>query len=226
MSEIFRLVKENLTMRAVAEHLGYSVNGSGFVFSPFGKEKTASCKLYPHSFYDFSNGVGGDCIKFTSMVLGVNSWQACQYLVQAFSLPISLSGGADRREEIERRQKKHQQREERKQEFRTALLSEIDSLKCWANIYRTALEKRLYPPFSDMWIYCINELQKAEYKLDILCGADQGAYRRMKPDATTGLFSDRFKWLLDVLDVLAEEEIFQATESELAWIKAQQTMGR
>lgn len=201
--------------------LGHSVNRSGFIHSPFKEERTASCKIYPHSFYDFSSGTGGDCIRFVSLVLGVNNWEACQYLIQAFSLPISLSGGTDRREEIERRQRERQRQEERKQEFRAALLGEIDSLKRWADIYRIAIEKRLYEPLSDMWGYCINELQKTEYKLDILCTADQDTYRRMKPDVAAGLSSDRPQWLLDTLAILAEDGTFHATQSELTEIQAQ-----
>jgi len=64
-------------------------------------------------------------------------------------------------------------------------------------------------------------LQKAEYKLDILCAADQGAYRRMKPDMAAGLSSDRLQWTLDCLAILAEDGAFLATKSELAEIKAQ-----
>ena len=221
MSEVFREIKESLTMRQVAEHFGYPVNRSGFILSPFGKEKTASCKLYRNSYYDFSAAAGGDLIKFTATILNINNWEACQYLIQAFSLPISLSGGADRREEIERRQRERERQEERKEEFRTALSGEIDSLKRWADIYRTAIEKRLYEPFSDMWGYCINELQKAEYKLDILCTADQGAYRRMKPDVAAGLSSDRPQWLLDVLAILAEDGALQAAKEEIAKIEKQ-----
>lgn len=221
MSKVFREIKESLTMRQVVEQLGCHVNCSGFILSPFGKEKTASCKIYPHSFYDFSNGIGGDCIKFVSMVLGVNNWQACQYLVQAFSLPIALSGNTDCQEEIARRQRERQRQEERRQEFKAALLNEISNLKCWADIYKSAIEKRLYGPFSDMWGYCINELQKAEYKLDVLCATDQGAYRRMKPDTTAGLSPDRPQWLLDTLAILAEDGTFQATQSELREIQAQ-----
>ena len=221
MSEVFKEIKESLTMRQVAEHLGYSVNCSGFVLSPFGKEKTASCKLYHNSYYDFSTGAGGDLIRFTATILNINNWEACQYLVQAFSLPISLSGGADRREEIERRQRERQWQEERKREFKAALSGEIDNLQRWSAIYKTAIEKRLYEPFSDTWSHCINELQKAEYKLDILCAADQGAYRRMKPDMAAGLSSDRLQWTLDCLAILAEDGAFLATKSELAEIKAQ-----
>lgn len=221
MSEIFKEIKESLTMRQVAEHLGYPVNRSGFILSPFGKEKTASCKLYHNSYYDFSVAVGGDLIKFTATILNINNWEACQYLIQAFSLPISLSGGADCREEIERRQRERQRQEERKQEFKAALSGEIDSLQRWSAIYRTAIEKRLYESFSDMWKHCINELQKADYKLDILCIADQGAYRRMKSDTAAGLSSDRPQWLLDTLVILAEDGVFQATQSELTEIQAQ-----
>ena len=221
MSDIFREIKESLTMQQVAEHFGYPVNRSGFILSPFGKEKTASCKLYCNSYYDFSAAAGGDLIKFTAAILNINNWEACQYLVQAFSLPISLSGGADRREEIQQRRKEWQRQEERKQGFRTALSGEIDSLKHWADIYRTAIEKRLYEPFSDMWVYCINGLQKAEYKLDIMCGADQDTYRRMKPKGDLGLSSDRPQWLLDTLAILAEDGAFQATQNELTEIQAQ-----
>ena len=160
-------------------------------------------------------------IRFTAAILNINNWEACQYLVQAFSLPISLSGGTDRREEIERRKRERQRQEERKQEFKAALSGEIDSLQRWSAIYRTAIEKRLYEPFSDMWGYCINEPQKAEYKLDILCAADQGTYRRMKPDAAAGLSSDRPQWLLDTLAILAEDGAFQATQSELTEIQTQ-----
>lgn len=221
MSEIFGEIKESLTMQQVAEHFGYPINRSGFILSPFGKEKTASCKLYRNSYYDFSTASGGDLIKFTAVILNINNWEACQYLVQAFSLSISLSGGTDRREEIERRQRERQRQEERKQEFRAALSGEIDSLKHWADIYKTAIEKRLYELFSDMQAYCISELQRTEYKLDILCAADQDAYRRMKPDVTAGLSSDHPQWLLDTLAILAEDGAFQATQSELMEIQTQ-----
>lgn len=226
MSKVFNEIKEHLTMRQVAEYLGYFVNCSNFIISPFSKEKTPSCKLYPHSFYDFSTNTGGDLVRFAALVLGVDNWRACQYLIRASSLPISLSGNADHKEEIKQRQRERQRQEERKQEFKASLLSEIGRLKRWADIYRTVAEKRLYPLFSDLWGYCISELQSVEYKLDILCAADQQTYRRMKPDATTGLSFDWSQWFWDVLAILAEDGTFQATQSELVEIKAQQTMGR
>lgn len=72
-----------------------------------------------------------------------------------------------------------------------------------------------------MWAFCIDELQKIDYKLDVLCAADCKAYARMKSNADLGLSSDRFQWLLDVLEVLKECGAFTATEEELKEIKAQ-----
>lgn len=221
MSELFNEIKESLTMQQVAEHFGYKVNRSGFILSPFGNEKTPSCKLYRNSYYDFSTAAGGDLIQFTAALTGSNNWQACQYLVEAFSLPYSLSGGIDNREQIRRREQEKQKQQERQQEFKACLLRKIDELKCWEDIYKVALEKKLYEPFSDMWCYCMDELQKTGYKLDILCGSDQSMYRRMKPDSAAGLSSDRPQWLLDVLSILGEDGNFKATREEILKIEKQ-----
>lgn len=223
MSKIFEEVKGNVGIRQTAEHFRLHINQAGFVVSPFSDERTPSCKLYfdTNSFYDFSANKGGDVVKFTAAILHTDNWQAAKYLCKVFSLSITLSGTIDRREEIERRQRERQQQEERKQEFKAALLDEIDGLKRLADIYRIAIEKQLYEPFGDLWIYCTNELQKAEYKLNILCGADQEIYRRMKPKPELWLSSDRPQWLLDTLEILAEDGVFEATESELAEIQAQ-----
>lgn len=221
MSGVFREIKESLTMQQVAEHFGYSVNRSGFILSPFSKEKTASCKLYRNSYYDFSTAAGGDLIKFTAGILNANNWEACKYLVQAFSLPISLSGSTDHREEIERRQREQQRQQKREKEFKAALLAEIGSLKTWEQACQRAIDLEIYSPWSEMRSYVMSELQKVTYKLDILCGSNMEAYRRMKPDIKNGISSDRPQWFLDVLAVLQEDGVFQATQSELEEIKAQ-----
>ena len=68
--------------------------------------------------------------------------------------------------------------------------------------------------------YCIDELEKINYRLDVLCAADCKAYPRMK--AYHGdLPSDRFKWLSDALDILAGSGAFTATADELKEVKAQ-----
>lgn len=195
-----------------------------FVKSPATHDRTASLAIYPNSnrFCDFANGnLSGDIIGFISYVKGVNNWQALQTLKDFYGLTDSREQD---RQEAQRRihlqQEQERQKEERKQTFYAALSGKIDDLKCWEGIYRTSIEKRLFEPFSDTWAYCVNELQKTEYRLDILCAADCREYMRLKP-YHENLPSDRYKWLLDVLAVLAECGAFQATADELKEIKAQ-----
>lgn len=128
MSELFNEIKESLTMQQVAEHFGYKVNRSGFILSPFGNEKTPSCKLYRNSYYDFSTAAGGDLIQFTAAINDLNNWQACQYLTEAFSLPYSLSGGIDNWEQIRRREQDRQRQQEKERRFRETWRAEVDSL--------------------------------------------------------------------------------------------------
>lgn len=204
MGEIFSEVRESLGMRQVAEHFGYHANRSGFILSPYGKEKTASCRLYRNSYYDFSANVGGDVIKFAADILHVSNWEACQYLAQTFSLPVPLLDTPERREEIGRQQRERKRQKELQEEFKEELWAEVSRLKGLERMYRAALDGGKYPPMSGMRAFATAELQKVSYRLDILCAADQEAYRRMKPDMGAGIPSDRPRWLLDTLAVLAE----------------------
>ncbi len=170
MSELFNEIKASLTMQQVAEHFGYKVNRSGFILSPFGNEKTPSCKLYRNSYYDFSTAAGGDLIQFTAAINGTNNWQACQYLIEAFSLPYSLSGDIDNREQIRRREQEKQKQQEKEERFKEAWLSEADSLKMWERLYKRAIEEKIFSPLSEMQEFVVSELQKTSHKLDILCG--------------------------------------------------------
>lgn len=170
MSNIFKTVNESLSMADVARHFGYAPNRAGFIKSPFKNERTASCKFYPRSFFDFSSNVGGDTIRFAALVLGVSNWQACQYLIESFSLPYSLSGNTENREQIHRRQRERLKQKEKEERFKEAWLSEVDSLKMWERLYRRAIEEKTFSPLSEMQAFVVFELQKISYKLDVLCG--------------------------------------------------------
>lgn len=169
MSEIFNEVKKALTMQQVARHLGFEPNRAGFIKSPFRDEKTASCKMYERSFYDFSTNMGGDLIKFASAVLGLNNWQAVCYLVEAFALPYSVSGAKDNREQIKNREQERKRQQEKEERFKAAWLQEVEELKRWECIFTLAVEKQVFPPLSDLWSYAVKELQKVSYSLDVLC---------------------------------------------------------
>lgn len=195
-----------------------------FVKSPATHDKTASLAIYPNSnrFCDFANGNhSGDIIGFISYVRGCNNWEALQTLKDFYGLADAREQEKEEiRRRIELQQEQERRKEERRQAFYRALWEQIDDLKRWAVIYSTAIEKAVFEPFCDTWAYCVNELQKTEYKLDILTGADCKAYPRMKA-YHENLPSDRPQWLLDVLAVLAECGAFEATGEEIEEITAQ-----
>lgn len=196
-----------------------------FVKSPSTPDRTASLALYPNSnrFVDFANGnYSGDCIAFVAYIRGCNQWEALKELQGFYGLTAARE--LDRQEArrcIRLQQQEEKKKAKRQQEFRTALLGEIDRLKRWENIYKVIMKKQIYAPFTNEWCYCIKEQQKINLQLDILCAVDSETYVRMKPNPLMGLSSDRPQWLLDTLAILAEHDAFKATEDELKEITAQ-----
>lgn len=195
-----------------------------FVKSPESSDRTWSCCLYPanNRFCDFANGnKSGDIVGFYAYIKGLNQWKALQEL----SAYYGLSGGKHDKEEARRRIQRQQQEErkkaDRKREFYNALFSEIEDLKSRLGKYRLVIEKGEIEPLSDLWCYVLDEIQRTEYRLDILTATDMGTYRRLKPNLDLGLSSDRPAWLLDCLSVLQEIGAFYATQGELEEIRAQ-----
>lgn len=231
MKSDFALAKEELSqigIKRVAADFYQEPRRKGscyFVKSPATHDKTASLAIYPNSnrFCDFANGnLSGDCIAFVAYVKGCNQWQALKELQAYYGLTDAREQEKEEaRRHMQLQQEQERRKEERKQVFYRALWEQIDHLKRWAVIYSTAIEKAVFEPFSDLWAYCVNELQKTEYRLDILCAADCREYTRLKP-YHENLPSDRYKWLLDCLAVLQECGAFQATKEEIKEITAQQ----
>lgn len=196
-----------------------------FVKSPATNDSEWSLALYPNenSFHDFANGgYSGDCIAFLAYIKNLNQWQALKELQSYYGL--SDSREQDRQEvrrRIQLQQERERKRAERQQAFKAALFGEINRLRQWEDIYRLAIEKRMYEPFSDSWCYCMDELERTSRKLDILCASDVSTYRRMKRTGADSIPTDRFQWLIDVLGILEEQGVFTATQDEMNEIKAQ-----
>lgn len=195
-----------------------------FVKSPKTADKTRSLKLYPNTgrFYDFATSTSGDVVGFVAYLQGCNQWQALQILSAYYGLSSDRQQDREEaRKRIQRQQAEERKRAARKQAFHAALFGEIDRLKDKIGKYKATLQKSKTEPFSDLWAYVMNEIQGAEYKLDILTAADMDEYRRMKSNPAQGLPSDRPQWILDCLAILAEVGVFEATEEEIKEITAQ-----
>ncbi len=226
MKEDFETVKQRLPgiLKIASDFYGQPrKRGSHyFVKSPISNDRTWSLCLYPSSntYCDFAGGNhSGDSISLISYVKGVNNWQALQTLKDFYGLDTREQDKQDIRRKIQRQRQQEQEKRQRQQTFKAALFDEISHLEKWANIYRIALENRLYEPLSDMWCHIMDELQRTEYRLDILCGTNQSEYRFMK--YSDRVPSDYPQWLIDALSILAECGVFQPTGEEIKEITAQ-----
>lgn len=88
--DLFRKVKEAVSMQQVAEYYGLQLNRKGLCQCPFHQDKNPSLKIYPDGkgFYCFTCGTGGDQIKFVSMYLDKSNYEAAKELAAAFDIPL------------------------------------------------------------------------------------------------------------------------------------------
>lgn len=108
--ELYRKVKEAVSMQQVAEYYGLEVDRKGLCLCPFHEDANPSMKIYPNGkgFYCFSCGIGGDQIKFAALYRGVGNAEAARELAGAFEVPISTPATYREKREAEklRRQRK------------------------------------------------------------------------------------------------------------------------
>ena len=230
MREDFREVREELKeigIRRIVEEHYMTPQRHGtiyFVKSPASPDKTASLAIFPETnrFCDFANGnKGGDVISLYAYVKGCSQWEALKALTQYYGLSDGRQDRRDVRRRIEKEEAEERKRAARKKAFYAALFGEIGQLKDKLRKYNLVLEKGEIEPFSDVWAYIQSEIQRVEYRRDILTAADTRTYRRMKPSQGHGLPSDRPEWLLDCLLILEESGAFEATEAEIRELTAQ-----
>lgn len=203
----------------------HAPNSHLFVKSLATNDKNWSIKLYPatNTFCDYANGnKGGDIIRFIAYIQNINNWQALKLLQEYYGLSDDQEKNKEEvKKRIQQQQEEQKRTQERHQAFYTALFGCIDDLKKQEQNYKDILENKEIQPFSDVWCYAMEQLQSLGYRLNILCSIPSNEYRRMKPDATRGISSDRLAWLIDVLSILEADGIFKATEDEIREIQAQ-----
>lgn len=175
MSEIFELINESLSSQDVAEHFGFVVNANGFCKSPLNKsEKTPSCKIYPgnRGFYDFSAATGGDTLKFASIALGVDSWQAAKYLIEAFHLPIDTKNSALTKQKVQELKRQREADQKRKAVDQKKWIAEMDSLKTVIATCEDILTNPHIEPMSDLWCSAVEQRNKAIIAANEMVGVE------------------------------------------------------
>ena len=210
----------NINIRQICIDLYMQPNQYNFVKSPQG-EKTPSLRLYPKtdSFYDFAAGTGGDGIRLLSYVRHISDHEAAELLCDYYRLDIRQQDDDTSRRIRQERERKALIKERRNREFHDALFCLISDLKNRTEKYTEMLQNPQIKPFDSLWCFLIQEIEAAEYKLDILCAADCDTYRRMKPDKQSDMPDDKPRWMMDTLQILKAAGRFAPTAEEMQQIR-------
>ena len=109
--ELYRKVKEGVSMHQVAEYYGLKVNRKGLCLCPFHQDQRPSMKIYPDGkgYYCFSCGSGGDQIKFVARYQDVGNYEAARELAAAFGIPINIPVTYREKREAEKAQRQRRE---------------------------------------------------------------------------------------------------------------------
>lgn len=147
-------IKQTYSMRDIVEQYGFRPSRAGFISCPFHNEKTASLKIYKDSYYCFGCGASGDIFDFVRHMDNLTFKEAFQFL-----------GGTYAHEDKEEVRRKIRIAEEKRREKEVEKMA-LKQKKDMNNKYIEGLRNGIayFPPLSDEWCFCQNELQKALYK--------------------------------------------------------------
>ena len=90
---VFHAVKQNISVREVAERYGFTVTRSGMIACPFHNDKTPSMKV-DRRFHCFGCQADGDAVDFVSRFYGISARDAAVKIANDFG--ISYDNKKDR----------------------------------------------------------------------------------------------------------------------------------
>lgn len=156
--ELYRKVKEGVSMQQVAEYYGLKVNRKGLCLCPFHQDQRPSMKIYPDGkgYYCFSCGSGGDQIKFVARYQDVGNYEAARELAAAFGIPINIPVTYREKREAEKAQRQ-----------RRELAAFVKRSKMYLTVYRGLLCEAIRKRNEHFW-EGLGSLTHVEYLLNCL----------------------------------------------------------
>lgn len=156
--ELYRKVKQGVSMQQVAEYYDLKVNRKGLCLCPFHQDQRPSMKIYPDGkgYYCFSCGSGGDQIKFVARYQDVGNYEAARELAAAFGIPINIPVTYREKREAEKAQRQ-----------RRELAAFVKRSKMYLTVYRGLLCEAIRKRNEHFW-EGLGSLTHVEYLLNCL----------------------------------------------------------
>lgn len=154
---------KQIPMREIVEQYGFHPTRAGFIHCPFHQgDKGASLKVYARDWHCHACGAHGDQVDFVRRMDNLS-------FKEAF---IALGGSYDDtdREEVKRKIRLAEIERQKKAEKEAEMMRKRDM----NNRYITALRNGItyFPPYSDEWCICHNELTYQLYLHGLLNGLE------------------------------------------------------
>lgn len=159
-------IKQSYSMTDILNRYGLRPNRAGFICCPFHKEKTASLKIYPDSFYCFGCGLNGDIFTFVQKMEGISFVDAFKELGGTFPKQEKNQSYVDRMRSVRDRAILADQRQKEKSIDLSEKKRQLHIAAIWAGIYREGM--KTFEPFSDNWCFCADNLEPAFCRLEML----------------------------------------------------------
>ena len=160
---IYKIVKENVTVRQAAEHYGVEVQRNGMCCCPFHDDRHPSMKLNEDYFYCFGCGAHGDVIEFTARLFGLTNYEAVKKLAYDFGLDPDKPPAAAALKKPEYPLAKAFQRDE--MHCQRVLCGYLHLLEDWKERYAPSSPEE---EWDDRFVEACQMLDRAEYLVDVL----------------------------------------------------------
>ena len=157
------LVRQSVTMRAVAQEYGYKVNRHGFAICPFHLDSNPSMKIYPgdKGYYCFVCHAGGDIFDFVQRHDNVNFDEAVRKVAGMFRITLSdgdnsvADKNASRVAEMKAKREAAVKARKSAEKRLRKLASEL--------MYYKSVQSR-FEPLSDVWCWVQDKVEHLDYR--------------------------------------------------------------
>ena len=180
--ELFRKVKEAVSMQDVAEYYGLHVNRKGWCMCPFHQDRNPSLKIDPNGkgFSCFACGTGGDPITFAARFRNIRNEEAAKELAAAFQVPLQ--------EPVTYREKREAEKALR---YRRELSDFVKRSRMYLQMYRILLCEASREPQSQHFDESIKYLEYVDYLLECLSECPEEVYNDKKAVRRVGEIEGR-----------------------------------
>lgn len=170
-TDIFQLVKQNVTARDAAERYGIKVAGNGMARCPFHPDRTPSMKIDTR-YHCFGCGADGDVISFVGKLFDLKPIDSARKIAEDFGIPVPDRHKLSVRQKREIRRKRAEGQKVRELEDRYHLMEGQFFLILTDYFHQLRMWKENYFPRSPDeepdWRFAeaIRNMAQIEYVLD------------------------------------------------------------